>query len=58
MGVYKEEYVVVRRGLKPWDPSEITINCPDKLGLGFDLTRIVFEFGLYVTKGGNVVLIF
>lgn len=51
MGVFNEEFVVVRRGLKPGDPSEITINCPDKVGLGCDLARIVFEFGLSVTKG-------
>ncbi|XP_024391113.1 ACT domain-containing protein ACR9 isoform X2 [Physcomitrium patens] len=51
MGVYTDEYVVVRRGRNPGDPSEITINCPDKVGLGCDLARIVFEFGLSVTKG-------
>ncbi len=54
MGVFNEEYVVVRRGLNPGDPSEITINCPDKVGLGCDLARIVFEFGLSVTKGGTL----
>jgi len=52
MGVFNEEFVVVRRGLNPGDPSEITINCPDKVGLACDLARIVFEFGLSVTKGG------
>ncbi|KAG0570736.1 hypothetical protein KC19_6G184000 [Ceratodon purpureus] len=51
MGIFNEEYVVVRRGKDPGDPSEITINCPDKVGLGCDLARIVFEFGLSVTKG-------
>jgi glycine cleavage system regulatory protein len=51
MGMFTEEYVVVRRGLTPGDPSEITVNCPDKVGLGSDLARIVFEFGLSVTKG-------
>lgn len=53
MGVFNEEYVVVRRGKDPGDPSEITVNCPDKVGLGSDLARIVFEFGLSVTKGGT-----
>lgn len=51
MGAYSDEYVVVRRGKKPEDLSEITINCPDKVGLGCDLARIVFEFGLSVEKG-------
>lgn len=53
MGAYSDEYVVVRRGKKPEDLSEITINCPDKVGLGCDLARIVFEFGLSVEKGGT-----
>jgi len=54
MGVFNEEFVVVRRGSNPGDPSEITINCPDKVGLGCDLARIVSEFGLSVTKGGTL----
>lgn len=53
MGAYSDEYVVVRRGKTLADPSEITINCPDKVGLGCDLARIVFEFGLSVVKGGT-----
>lgn len=52
MRVYTDEYVVVRKGKNLGDPSEVTINCPDKVGLGCDLARVVFEFGLSVTKGG------
>ena len=55
MGAFSDEFVVVRRGKAPADPSEITINCPDKVGLGCDLARIVFEFGLSVVKGGTVL---
>ncbi|XP_024400546.1 ACT domain-containing protein ACR9 [Physcomitrium patens] len=51
MRVYTDEYVVVRKGKNLGDPSEVTINCPDKVGLGCDLARVVFEFGLSVTKG-------
>lgn len=54
MGIYEEEHVVVRKGSKPGDLTEITINCADKVGLACDLTRILFEFGLHVTKGGTL----
>ncbi len=47
------EIVNVRRGHHQGDPSELTINCPDKVGLGCDFARIVFEFGLSVVKGGK-----
>ncbi|CAM6024393.1 unnamed protein product [Sphagnum balticum] len=51
MGAFKDESVVVHRGKHEGDPSEITVNCPDKVGLGCDLARTVFEFGLSVVKG-------
>lgn len=38
MGIYEEEHVVVRKGSKPGDLTEITINCADKVGLACDLT--------------------
>ncbi|CAK9256508.1 unnamed protein product [Sphagnum jensenii] len=50
-GVAGNEIVNVRRGHHQGDPSELTINCPDKVGLGCDFARIVFEFGLSVVKG-------
>lgn len=53
MGVFPDEFVVVREGQHPGELTEITVNCPDKVGLGCDLTRLVFEFGLSVVKGGN-----
>lgn len=53
MGAFSDEFVVVRKGQHDGDSSEITINCPDKVGLGCDLARIVFEFGLTVVKGGK-----
>lgn len=51
MAIPNDETVVVRRGPRPSDPTEITINCPDKVGLGCDLTRTIFEFGLSVVRG-------
>lgn len=44
MGVYKKECVVMRRGLELWDASEMIINYPDKVGLGFDLTPDCIRF--------------
>ncbi|GJP42724.1 hypothetical protein CLOM_g2261, partial [Closterium sp. NIES-68] len=51
MAIPSDETVVVRKGQGPREASEITVNCPDKVGLGCDLTRIMFEFGLNVVKG-------
>lgn len=51
MAIPTEETVVVKRGQSPRDLTEITVNCPDKVGLGCDLTRIMFEFGLSVARG-------
>ncbi|KAG6554534.1 hypothetical protein Mapa_003913 [Marchantia paleacea] len=48
---YGDEFVGVRRGQGAGEPSEITVNCPDKIGLGCDFARIVFEFGLTVVRG-------
>lgn len=54
MGVFPDDFVVVREGQHPGELTEITVNCPDKVGLGCDVTRLVFEFGLSVVKGGNI----
>ncbi|MCO5558117.1 hypothetical protein L7F22_011694 [Adiantum nelumboides] len=51
MGLPSDEIVLIRLGQKKGDPSVITVNCPDKLGLGADLTRLLFEFGLTVVRG-------
>lgn len=51
MRAYGDEFVVVSVGAQPEDLTEITINCPDKIGLGCDIARIVFEFGLSITRG-------
>lgn len=51
MGIPWDDVVLIQKGKNPDDPSVITVNCPDKTGLGCDLCRIILEFGLYITKG-------
>ncbi|XP_076905979.1 ACT domain-containing protein ACR9-like [Bidens hawaiensis] len=46
-----EDVVLIEEGKTSGDPTVVTVNCPDKAGLGCDLLRIVLEFGLYVTRG-------
>lgn len=46
-----EDVVLIRQAEKPGDPAEITVNCPDKTGLGCDLCRIILQFGLSITRG-------
>ncbi|KAK1297952.1 hypothetical protein QJS10_CPB14g01499 [Acorus calamus] len=57
MGVSSEDVVVIQKQQvegKRERESEgriITVNCPDKTGLGCDLCRIILEFGLCITRG-------
>ncbi|GFZ14891.1 ACT domain-containing protein [Actinidia rufa] len=51
MGIPCDDVVLIQQGNKPGDPTVITVNCPDKAGLGCDLCRIVVDFGLSITKG-------
>eukprot|EP00246_Nothoceros_aenigmaticus_P013013 TRINITY_DN4270_c0_g1_i2.p1 TRINITY_DN4270_c0_g1~~TRINITY_DN4270_c0_g1_i2.p1 ORF type:complete len:457 (-),score=70.54 TRINITY_DN4270_c0_g1_i2:132-1502(-) len=51
MGAASDEVVSIKQGTHQGDPSEISVHCPDKVGLGCDLARIVFEFGLSVVRG-------
>ena len=44
----EEEAVSITHGLQ-W--TELRISCPDATGLGCDIARLMFEFGLTVTKG-------
>lgn len=53
MGIAWDDVVLIEHSGKPGDPTAITVNCPDKAGLGCDLCRIVLEFGLYVTRAGQ-----
>ncbi|KAL5546099.1 hypothetical protein UlMin_005786 [Ulmus minor] len=51
MGILHEDVVIIRQSEKAGEPSVITINCPDKTGLGCDLCRIILFFGLSIVKG-------
>lgn len=48
---YSDDVVVIRQSEKPGEPSVVTINCPDKTGLGCDLCRIILFFGLSIERG-------
>ncbi|KAL5992034.1 ACT domain-containing protein acr9 [Asimina triloba] len=51
MGVPSDDVVLIEGGKKAGEPRVITVNCPDKTGLGCDLCRIILEFGLCITRG-------
>lgn len=51
MGIACDDVVLIQPAKSPGEPSVITVNCPDKAGLGCDLCRIILEFGLSITKG-------
>ncbi|KAG4961337.1 hypothetical protein JHK87_037970 [Glycine soja] len=48
-----DDFVQIHQPNKPGDPFIITFNCPDKTGLACDICRIILDFGLCITKGGN-----
>ncbi|KAA8534234.1 hypothetical protein F0562_031751 [Nyssa sinensis] len=51
MGIPWDDVVLIQKGKNPGDPSVVTVNCPDKAGLGCDLCRVILEFGLCITRG-------
>ncbi|KVI06928.1 hypothetical protein Ccrd_014713 [Cynara cardunculus var. scolymus] len=51
MGMSWEDVVLIEEGKNSDEPTVVTVNCPDKSGLGCDLVRNVLEFGLYVSRG-------
>ncbi|KAJ6892216.1 hypothetical protein NC651_025420 [Populus alba x Populus x berolinensis] len=50
MGIPADDVVLIQQGNSPNDPTIVTVNCPDKSGLGCDLCRIILEFGLHITR--------
>lgn len=46
-----DETVDITLGQNHSDPSVITVNCADKIGLSCDLSRIIFDTGLGVVRG-------
>ncbi|KAL5801808.1 hypothetical protein ACOSQ3_033440 [Xanthoceras sorbifolium] len=51
MGILYEDVVVISQAEKPGEATVITVNCPDKTGLGCDLCRIILLFGLSISRG-------
>lgn len=51
MGILHDDVVIIRQSEKEGDPCVITVNCPDKTGLGCDLCRIILFFGLSIVRG-------
>ncbi|GLT56694.1 hypothetical protein SLA2020_297190 [Shorea laevis] len=51
MGILKDDVVIISSPEKEGGPSIITVNCPDKTGLGCDLCRILLFFGLSIVRG-------
>ncbi|KAF7804405.1 ACT domain-containing protein ACR10 [Senna tora] len=51
MGILHEDVVMIRQAEKEGEASVITVNCPDKTGLGCDLCRIILFFGLSIVRG-------
>ncbi|GFS30098.1 ACT-like superfamily protein [Actinidia rufa] len=51
MGILYEDVVLIKEAEKAGDPTVITVNCPDKTGLGCDLCRIILLFGLSIARG-------
>ncbi|KAL1549391.1 ACT domain-containing protein acr10 [Salvia divinorum] len=50
MGILFDDAVIVRQSEKEEEPTVITVNCPDKTGLGSDLCRIILFFGLTLVR--------
>lgn len=53
MGILHDDVVIIKESDKEGEPTVITINCPDKIGLGCDLCRIILFFGLSIVRGGQ-----
>ncbi|CAA0830435.1 ACT domain-containing protein ACR10 [Striga hermonthica] len=50
MGLLYDDAVIIRQSERGEEPSVITVNCPDKTGLGCDLCRIILFFGLTLVR--------
>ncbi|KAL7109329.1 hypothetical protein ACP275_06G169500 [Erythranthe tilingii] len=51
MGIIHEDAVLIKEAEKEGEHTVITVNCPDKTGLGCDLSRIILLFGLSIARG-------
>ncbi|KAG2311923.1 hypothetical protein Bca52824_023480 [Brassica carinata] len=46
-----EDTIVIEMGKKAGEPHVITVNCPNRTGLGCDICIVVLNFGFYIKKG-------
>ncbi|CAL0326782.1 unnamed protein product [Lupinus luteus] len=51
MGILHDDVVIIRPPEKEGDTTVLTVNCPDKTGLGCDLCRILLFFGVTILRG-------
>ncbi|XP_061345762.1 ACT domain-containing protein ACR10 [Gastrolobium bilobum] len=51
MGILQDDVVIIRQPENEDESTVITVNCPDKTGLGCDLCRIILFFGLSIVRG-------
>lgn len=56
MGIISDDFVLIRQPETAGEPTVITVNCPDKTGLGCDLCRIILFFGLSIVRGGEPLI--
>ncbi|XP_078159934.1 ACT domain-containing protein [Carex rostrata] len=50
-GIGIEDAVLIEVTKREGEPSVITVNCPDKTGLGCDVCRTILDFGLCISRG-------
>ncbi|KAG4109973.1 hypothetical protein ERO13_D13G020400v2 [Gossypium hirsutum] len=50
MGIPNDDVVLIQLPKDPSEPTIVTVNCPDKPGLGCDICRTLLEFGLSITR--------
>ncbi|RVW62563.1 ACT domain-containing protein ACR10 [Vitis vinifera] len=48
-----EDVVLIRQAEKPGDPTEITVNCPTRLGWAVICVGIILRFGLSISRGDS-----
>lgn len=51
MGILYEDAVLIKEAEGGNEHTMITVNCPDKTGLGCDLCRVILLFGLSIARG-------
>lgn len=51
MGIIFEDAVEIKEAEGAGEHTVITVNCPDKTGLGCDLCRIILLFGISIARG-------